>query len=218
MFFLRSLITALLLAVFSWGLTVLTIHAFGMRDEARPVDAIVVLGAAQYDGRPSPVLKARLDHALELHARGYSSRVILTGGVGIGDTVSEARVGARYMEHAGVQAADILLESRGRSSEESLDSVARLMETHGLNTALLVSDPFHMLRLRLLAAQLGLRAYSTPTRGSPIVHGSPEEWRYIFRESFILPSLIFGGLLPVRELSELPEELPGTPPAERTAE
>jgi uncharacterized SAM-binding protein YcdF (DUF218 family) len=195
----RSLAAAMLIAVFGWGLMLLSIRVFGMRDEARTVDVIVVMGAAQYDGRPSPVLRARLDHALALYDSGYSPRVILTGGVGVGDTVSEAQVGARYMEHAGVDPLAILVETTGRSSEESLVSVARLMNAHGLETALLVSDPFHMLRLRLLASSLDMEAYSTPTRTSPIASGSMEEWRHVVRESLILPSLAIGGLLPVRE-------------------
>jgi len=196
MIVLRGVVTATTVAVFGWGLALLSIYLFGMRDEAREVDAIVVMGAAQYDGRPSPVLKARLDHALDLYAAGYSPRIILTGGVGVGDTVSEAQVGARYMEHNGVDSGDILVETDGRSSEESLVSVARLMAAHELNTALLVSDPFHMLRLRLLASRLDLRAYSTPTRTSPIAAGSIEEWRHIARESLILPSLALRGLFP----------------------
>ncbi len=194
MIFLRSLVAAVSIAAFGWGLALLSIFLFGRRDEARQVDAIVVLGAAQYDGRPSPVLKARLDQALELYAEGYSVRVILTGGVGIGDTVSEAQVGARYMERAGVDSDHILVEPTGLSSEESLVAVSHLMSNHGLTSALLVSDPFHMLRLRLLASRHDMRAYSAPTRTSPIAAGSAEEWRHIFRESLILPSLALGGL------------------------
>jgi uncharacterized SAM-binding protein YcdF (DUF218 family) len=195
MIFLRTFSAALLIAVFGWGLALLSIFLFGRVDEAREVDAIVVLGAAQYDGRPSPVLKARLDHALELYERGLSSRLIMTGGVGVGDTVSEAEVGRRYAVRSGVDGENILVEGSGMSSEESMVAVARLMERHELNSALLVSDPFHMLRLRLLGAVLGIRAYSSPTFSSPIEPGSPDEWRHVARESLIIPGLAVGRLI-----------------------
>jgi len=192
----RVLSAIALLAAFGWCLAVLSIYLFGQRDEAAPADAIVVLGAAQYDGRPSPVLKARLDHAIDLYEQGYADHLILTGGVGVGDTVSEAEVGRRYAVRQGVDPKSILLERGGLSTGESMDAVVRLMRQNGLSTAILVSDPFHMLRLRLLAARLGLPAYSSPTRTSPIYVGSNEEWRHILRESLILPSLLLGGRIP----------------------
>jgi uncharacterized SAM-binding protein YcdF (DUF218 family) len=196
MILIRAVVSLLLLTAFGWALTVLSVFLFGRLDESRGADAIVVLGAAQYDGRPSPVLRARLDHALELYSKGLADRLILTGGVGVGDTVSEAEVGKRYAIRSGVSADRILLERSGLSTEESMVSVARLMESNGMRSAVLVSDPFHMLRLRLLAARLGLRAYSSPTRSSPIEVGSGEEWRHVVRESLILPSLIIGDRIP----------------------
>jgi uncharacterized SAM-binding protein YcdF (DUF218 family) len=206
MIFLRGFVATILLAVFGWSLAVLSVYLFGRYDEVRQVDAIVVLGAAQYDGRPSPVLKARLDHAIELYSSGYAEHIIFTGGVGVGDTVSEAEVGGRYAVRAGVDPAAILLERSGLSSEESMASVARLMEHNQLGSAILVSDPFHMLRLRLLAARLGIRAYSSPTRSSPIVLGSGEEWRHVVRESLILPSLLVGDRLPRPDGAEVGSE------------
>jgi uncharacterized SAM-binding protein YcdF (DUF218 family) len=193
--FVRAFAATILLALFGWGLALVSIFLFGRLEEARPVDAIVVLGAAQYDGRPSPVLKARLDHALELYNLGYGKKMILTGGVGVGDTVSEAEVGGRYVAKAGIKKENIVLERTGLSTEESMAAVDRLMERQALHTALLVSDPFHMLRLRLLAWRLGVKAYSSPTRSSPIGLGSVEEWRHVIRESLILPSLIVGNRL-----------------------
>jgi uncharacterized SAM-binding protein YcdF (DUF218 family) len=183
----RVLAGLFLLAVFGWGCALLAIFIFGRRDEARPADAIVVLGAAQYDGKPSPVLKARLDHAVALYHRDIASTVILTGGVGVGDTVSEAEVGRRYVMKHGVPRANTLVEPAGLTTEQSMKTVKRLMEGGGLKSAILVSDPFHMLRLRLLAASLGIRAYSSPTRTSPITLDSPTEWRHVVRESFALP-------------------------------
>jgi uncharacterized SAM-binding protein YcdF (DUF218 family) len=195
--FFRTFSALSLLAAFGWCLAVLSIYLFGQIDEAAPADAIVVLGAAQYDGRPSPVLKARLDHAIALHSHGLADHLILTGGVGIGDTVSEAEVGRRYAVSEGVQAKNILIERGGLSTGESMQAVVRLMRENDFSSAILVSDPFHMLRLRLLAARLGLRAYSSPTRTSPIYVGSHEEWRHVLRESVILPSLLLGDRIPL---------------------
>ena len=185
--FLRVLGGLFLLLVVGWVCSLLAVFVFGRRDEAQRADAIVVLGAAQYDGRPSPVLRARLDHALELYDQGIAPTLIFTGGVGVGDTVSEAEVGSRYAMKHGVAERSILIEPAGLSTEESMTSVKELMDGRGLQSAVLVSDRFHMLRLRVIAAGLGIRAYSSPTRTSPIGGDSPAEWRHVLRESVILP-------------------------------
>jgi uncharacterized SAM-binding protein YcdF (DUF218 family) len=177
---------ALLLAAL-WALLVAAIHLYGRRDESRRADAIVVLGAAQYDGRPSPVLKARLDHAIDLYRRGLARTIIMTGGVGAGDTVSEAVVSKRYAVKAGIPADAILVERTGLTTLESLRGVERLMEKDGLESAVLVSDPFHMLRLKLLARRVGIRGYTSPTPLSPISRNHAEERRHLLRESFSLP-------------------------------
>jgi uncharacterized SAM-binding protein YcdF (DUF218 family) len=196
MSFPRLLSAAFLLAIFTWSLALLSVYTFGRRDEARQADTIVVLGAAQYDGRPSPVLRARLDHAIALYHQGLAPNLILTGGVGVGDTVSEAEVGRRYAIRHGIAAEVILLERGGASTDSSMHAVATLMQTNDLSSALLVSDPFHMYRLRILASRLGIQAHSSPTRSSPIDMGTAEEWRYVFRETLILPSLVLGTKLP----------------------
>ena len=189
----RVLGAFLLLVLCLWGAALVAVVVYGRRDEARPADAIVVLGAAQYDGRPSPVLRARLDHAIQLYRADLAPYLILTGGVGVGDTISEAEVGKRYAMHAGVPSQRILIEPAGVSSDQSMRTVKRLMEGKQLTSALLVSDPFHMLRLHVLAAQLGIQAHSSPTRTSPIRLESPEEWRHVVRESLILPFALLGG-------------------------
>jgi uncharacterized SAM-binding protein YcdF (DUF218 family) len=142
-------------------------HA-GRADEARKVDAIVVLGAAQYDGRPSPQLAARLDHALDLYQRGFSPRVFVTGGKQPLDRFTEAQSEARYLEDRGVPAAAILQESQGRTSWESLTAVARTLSGQGLRSVLLVSDPYHAERIQGMASELGLQAYVSSTRTSPV--------------------------------------------------
>ena len=186
----RILVALPLLGAFVWGLLALAVYLFSLRDEARAADAIIVLGAAQYDGKPSPVLRARLDHAIELHNAGMAPMLIVTGGVGVGDTVSEAEVSQRYARKAGIPEGKILVEKAGLSTDESMRTVAAMMERRGLQSAVLVSDPFHMLRLRILAARVGIRGYSSPTRTSPIAGGSAAEWKHVVRESIILPVLL----------------------------
>src|SRR6478609_5693716 len=139
------------LMIIAWGVSLAGVLIWSRRDTAEPSSAIVVLGAAQYGGRPSPVLRARLDHAIELWRRGLAPRIIFTGGSGDRDTTSEAAVGQRYALEHGVPARDILIENSGRSTAGSLQQVARLMEAEPSRTVILVSDPFHMLRLSILA-------------------------------------------------------------------
>lgn len=176
-----------LVLLLGWAATVATIYFYGRVDRARPAGAIVVLGAAQYDGKPSPVLRARLDHAIDLYRRGIADTLIMTGGTGTGDTVSEAVVSRRYAARAGIPAKAVLVEERGLTSLQSMNEVAKLMERHGLESAVLVSDPFHMLRLRLLALRVGIRARTSPTRTSPISRNPAEERKFILRESLSLP-------------------------------
>jgi uncharacterized SAM-binding protein YcdF (DUF218 family) len=137
-------------------------------NEARPVDAIVVLGAAQYDGRPSPLLASRLDHALALYKAGYAPRIVVTGGKQPLDRFTEAQAAADYLIARGVPDSAILREVKGSSSWESLAAAARILRNRDLHSVLLVSDPFHSLRIKETASELGLRAYVSPTRTSPI--------------------------------------------------
>lgn len=179
----------------AWFVSVIAVVAWGARDMARPSDAIVVLGAAQYAGRPSPVLKARLDHAVGLWKRGLGSWLVLTGGRGTGDTTSEADVGRRYALRAGVADSAILLENEGRTTTASLEAVARIMNEKHLEQAILVSDPFHMLRLQILARRLGVRSVTSPTRTSPISANRVEAAAYVLGESVKVPATIVLGFL-----------------------
>jgi uncharacterized SAM-binding protein YcdF (DUF218 family) len=186
---------AVLAALAVWIMSFLAVVFWGARDMARPSDAIVVLGAAQYAGRPSPVLKARLDHALDLWKKGMAKRLVLTGGRGTGDTISEAAVGRRYAMRAGVADSAILLENEGRTTSESLTSVAEIMKEKKLERAILVSDPFHMLRLRILAKRIGVESVTSPTRTSPISANRLEALAYILSESVKVPATIVLGFL-----------------------
>jgi uncharacterized SAM-binding protein YcdF (DUF218 family) len=186
---------AVLAAVAAWIISFLAVVFWGARDMARPSDAIVVLGAAQYAGRPSPVLKARLDHALGLWKKGMAKRLVLTGGRGTGDTISEAAVGRRYAMRAGVADSAILLENEGRTTSESIATVAAIMSEKKLERAILVSDPFHMLRLQILAKRYGVKSVTSPTRTSPISANRLEDLAYILSESVKVPATIALGIL-----------------------
>ncbi|CAN5175480.1 YdcF family protein [soil metagenome] len=190
---LRFLLSIASILATAWIVVVVAIFIYGRRDLPRPADAIVVLGAAQYDGRPSPVLRSRLDHALELYRRGTAPRLILTGGTAPGDTVSEAVVSGRYLIRSGVPPEAVLTEQAGERSVQSLASVARMMRERNLRSAVLVSDRFHMLRLRLLAARFGIRVYPSPTPSSPIAANPREEWRHVLRESVSVPLALVEG-------------------------
>jgi len=188
----RRILTVLVVAAFAlWIVSATAVLIWSPRDEARPAQAIVVLGAAQYAGKPSPVLRARLDHALDLWNRHLTSLLILTGGTGSGDTTSEAAVGRNYARKHGVPDSAILVENEGRTTSESMRAVAGMLEVRGLQTALLVSDPFHMLRLRILARRFGFTPYTSPTQTSPISPNREERWKYIFSESLKAPLAFF---------------------------
>jgi uncharacterized SAM-binding protein YcdF (DUF218 family) len=157
------------------------------QDQRRPVDAIVVLGAAQYNGRPSPVLRARLDHALGLYREGLAPLIVVTGGVGRGDTTSEAIVGRRYLMAHDVPARAVVAQPEGRTTMASMTAVAAWLRNRGHRRVLLVSDPFHMFRLRLEARRTRLEAYTSPTESSPISDNPVLELRYLVREGFKVP-------------------------------
>jgi uncharacterized SAM-binding protein YcdF (DUF218 family) len=186
----RVLLGATIAVIVTWGASAVAVVVWGTRDRARASDAIVVLGAAQYVGRPSPVLRARLDHALDLWHRGLAPRLIVTGGTGVGDTTSEAAVSRNYALRHGVPDTAILMENEGRTTRESLAAVSTIMHARQLHTAILVSDPFHMLRLRILSTQYGVNAYTSPTKTSPISANRGQALGYVLSESIKVPMMI----------------------------
>jgi len=140
----------------------------GNADEQRPADAIVVLGAAQYDGRPSPVFEARLEHAVALYRSGLAKAFVVTGGKLPGDRTTEAAVAREYAITHGVPAAAIFGEDEAHNTLTSLTAVAGEMERRGMTSAIFVSDPTHMLRVLRIADDLGIDAYGSPTTTSPV--------------------------------------------------
>jgi len=182
------------LAAISYAVLFLWVYWVSRLDQRERADAIVVLGAAQYNGRPSPVLKARLDHALELYREGLAPMVVVTGGIGPGDRMSEATVGHKYLR-AQLPDSAIVVRPDGRTTEESMGSVAEWMREREVARVLLVSDPFHMARLRLEARYARLEAFVSPTRTSPIMAGSRREAGYLALEALKLPITAFRNML-----------------------
>ena len=144
------------------------ISAQGQIDEQRPADAIVVMGAAQYDGRPSPIFAARIDHAVSLYQAGIAPTLVVTGGKADGDRTTEAASARAYAIARGVPADAILIEDQSRTTQESIRSVSALLREHGLADAIFVSDRPHMLRVLRMAHDDGITAWGSPTATSPI--------------------------------------------------
>jgi uncharacterized SAM-binding protein YcdF (DUF218 family) len=174
---------AVLAASLAGGILLLVIHRQARMDQAGPADAIVVLGTAQFNGVPGPVLQSRLDHALNLYWEGLAPVIVVTGGRMPGDQFTEAEAAAEYLAAMGVPRESILLENDGRDSWESMQGVARIASDWGMPRLLLVSDGFHLFRLKMMARDLGLSALASPSANSPIRPGGPGERAYIVREA-----------------------------------
>ncbi|HEX5149712.1 MAG TPA: YdcF family protein [Candidatus Limnocylindrales bacterium] len=159
---------ACLAIVLAGGYATYRIWAQGQRDEERPADAIVVMGAAQYDGRPSRVFAARIDHAVSLYFAGVAPRLVMTGGKAEGDRTTEAAAGRAFAMELGVPPEDILVEEHSRTTLESIRAVATLLAANDIRNAIFVSDRPHMLRVLRMAADEGVTAWGSPTQTSPI--------------------------------------------------
>jgi uncharacterized SAM-binding protein YcdF (DUF218 family) len=131
-------------------------------DEAHPADAIVVFGAAEYVGRPSPVYRARLDHAYELFERGMAPLIITTGGSGKDAKFSEGQVGRDYLSKLGVPDVNLIAETQSGDTEQSAHRVAVILEANELKSALLVSDAYHLYRAKRMMEQQGIQVFISP--------------------------------------------------------
>jgi len=160
------------------------VYRYARMDQAHPADAIVVLGAAQFNGVPSQVFRARLDTAYELYQQGYAPLVVVTGGRLSGDQYTEAESGRNYLVDRGIPADAILMENISHNTAASFDGVERLLRPRGIHSLLVVSDGFHLYRSKMLARDAGFEVYGTPAEGSPIRPGSATEFRYMVRETF----------------------------------
>lgn len=159
----RAVVLLAALAALYVLVTFVQVWALSDDDQARPADAIVVLGAAQWDGAPSPVLQQRLDHAADLYEQGYAPLVVVTGGKQEGDRVTQAMAGFTYLRNRGLPEEAILLEVDGTSTYTELAATSRILDDRGLDSALLVSDGYHSARLLAIADEVGLDGAVSPT-------------------------------------------------------
>ncbi|HSO94735.1 MAG TPA: YdcF family protein [Acidimicrobiia bacterium] len=188
----RQVVAVLIvLAVGYYLVTLVQVWRAARSDDERRSQAIIVLGAAQYNGRPSPDLRARLDHAADLYPRHVAPVVVVTGGKQPGDQFTEASAGANYLHTRGVPDSAVQRESTSHSSWESLLAASRFLRPEGIRRVVLVSDPFHSLRIRLIATDVGLDAVTSPTRTSPIT-GLDEWWRFASEALGVSVGRIFG--------------------------
>ena len=178
--FAGAVVTAVLLLVGSTGLAIW----WTARQDARPSsDAIVVLGSAQYNGVPSSIFEARLEHALQLYEAGVAPVVVTVGGKAAGDEFTEAEAGRDYLASAGVPADGLLAVPEGGDTLESMRAVSTAFTEHGWSSAVLVTDPWHAMRAERMAEDAGMEATSSPTRQGPAVQTRATQFRYIVRET-----------------------------------
>jgi len=173
--------------------TIYRIAAQGDVDEARKADAIVVLGAAQFNGQPSEVFEARLEHAVELWKEGLAPYLIVTGGKLPADVTTEAATARAWAIAHGVPKEAILGEDHGRNTLESLENVVPILQAHDLHSVVFVSDRTHMLRVLRMASDLGVTAWGSPTATSPTDLDSARRWRSIAHELAGLAAYYVGG-------------------------
>jgi uncharacterized SAM-binding protein YcdF (DUF218 family) len=192
-------VAGLLVVVLTYtGVTGWQVWAASRRDEARPSRAIVVLGAAQYNGRPSPVLAARLDHVVDLYRAGMADHIVVTGGKQPGDLFTEAGASARYLSRRGVPGGAVERETTGATSYASLAAVARFLREDGINDVLLVSDPYHSYRIAAIADEVGLTAHVSPTPS-----GLFQGWNRVERLVRETAAVAVGRLIGFRRLDRL---------------
>jgi len=178
----RLLSAALALVVLGLGyyaITLVQVVVAGRERAVPPVDAVVVLGAAQYDGRPSAQLAARLDHAVTLWESGDVGAIVVTGGGRPGDRFTEAEASRRYLTAAGVPTSAVLAEDVGTTTWESMVGVVTVLDEAGLESVILVTDPHHALRSRLIARELGLVAVATSSTPTSVIRGTTSLRRHL---------------------------------------
>lgn len=182
-----AVITAVALIAVLW--LFFNILRTGALDSAQKADAIAILGAAAYNGEPSPVFKARLNHAKELYKKSFAPFIITTGGTYSGalpagrqEKFSEGEVGKKYLIKLGIPEESIIAETISMTTAQNINRIAEISSERGFKKVILVSDPFHMYRSILIAKNYGLDALASPTRTSPILKNSWEEFKFTLRE------------------------------------
>jgi uncharacterized SAM-binding protein YcdF (DUF218 family) len=202
----RSALVALFLggALFLYvAVTFVQVWQASRRNDTHTSQAIIVLGAAQFDGRPSGVLSARLDHAVDLYKAGDAPLVVVTGGRQPGDRFTEAEASANYLQAKGVPGGSIERETTSTNSWDELTATARFLKSRGITEVILVSDPFHSYRIAAMATDLGLKAHVSPTTSSPVKGGA--ELRAMLRET---GAVSVGRIIGFDRLVRLEDHLP----------
>jgi uncharacterized SAM-binding protein YcdF (DUF218 family) len=179
--FRRIVVAVVLLALLVVGGTAASIWWVARGDDRTPTDAILVLGASQFDGRPSSVLEARLEQAKKLYEQGVAPVVVTVGGGRPGDRTTEAQAGAAYLRERGVD--DVVAVPEGSDTLDSIRAADRVLEERGWESVTVVTDPWHSLRSRAMARDAGLEANTSPTRAGPSVRTRGTQLRYIARET-----------------------------------
>ncbi|RBP39647.1 uncharacterized SAM-binding protein YcdF (DUF218 family) [Roseimicrobium gellanilyticum] len=165
---------------------------FGQTDHATQADCIIVLGASVQGSQPSPVFEQRLRHGIDLYQRKLAPRLLFTGGFGDGKSHSEAGVGSAYAQQHGVPATAVLLEEKSRTTKQNLEEALKLMKAHGLQSAVIVSDPLHLKRAMMMAEDLGIQAHSSPTSTS-MYRSFGSQAKFLLREVYFMHHyMIFG--------------------------
>ena len=181
-FLLIYLIAVGFLAALGWGIWVyMQIEHYAYEDQAAPADVICVFGAAEYAGRPSPVLRARLDHALALYEHHIAPALVTLGGSAPGDAYSEGQVGQAYLMANGVPETAIIAETQSRNTEEQALRIVAIARTNGYHRVVIVSDPAHLFRVREICASEGLQVLTSP-RQQVAGMGSSSEWQQVWHE------------------------------------
>jgi uncharacterized SAM-binding protein YcdF (DUF218 family) len=181
-FLLLYLIAVALLCALGWCVWVyMQIEHYAYVDQAAPADVICVFGAAEYAGRPSPVLRARLDHALALYEHGIAPIVLTLGGSAPGDSYSEGEVGQAYLMANGVPGKAIIAETESRNTEEQARRIVAIARANGYRRVVIVSDPTHLFRIREICASEGLQVLTSPRQQVSAV-GSGSEWQQVWHE------------------------------------
>lgn len=174
----NAVVAAFSLATLSTCWVAIQVERQAAHDEAQPADVIIVLGAAEYRGRPSPVLKARLDHALELYRKHLAPRILTTGGAGGDPVFTEGGVGRDYLASQGVPSEAIVVESEGSSTVASTALAGEIMHRMGMQSAIVVSDGYHIYRVKKMLQERGLTAYGSPRRDNARA-SLKERWHYV---------------------------------------
>ena len=191
---LRTLLAWLLVALIVWcGWIGARIIQSAATDETRKADAAIVMGAAAYGDKPSPVFEQRIAHGVDLYKRGLVRKLILTGGFGDGAEHAESEVARRFAIEQGVPERDLLTERKSRTTLENLQQARDIMKTHGLSEALLVSDPMHMERARWMMHDLGLTAWRSPTP-TTLYTSAGAKAGFLFREIYAITAYLIAGI------------------------